>query len=744
MSMELKKPNLFAAGALFCSIVLWASAEPMVRQRIIATAADTVSPDSSAAINRPAGCASVMQKQYSVRGDTMVVIGKRRAIADAQSEQIVPSLGATRRTLNREQIADQSQGDNAPFEQTLYRFPGVVQDELDKRLHVRGEEANLQYRINDVLLPDGLLGFGQELSTRFVDQLSLIVGTLPAQYGGRAAGIIDIRTKTGADMRGGDLSLYGGSYHTVNPSFEYGNTVGDVTYYATGNFLSNAIGMANPTASVLPVHDDTYQYKGLAILSWYIDNASRISLILSGAHADFQLPNISGQAVVYSYDTLSSFESSTLNENQQEQSYYEVLSYRNKSSCLSYQVSQTARYSDVLFSPDAIGDLMFNGVSSRDEHRLVSGGFTADAKYVLDDCHALRGGLGFTAEQAGVYTANSVFGATWDDSLWRQTGTTPFSIADDNNRTALQYGCYLQDEWKLQKNLTVNYGLRFEGLNAYLNEYQLSPRINTVYQPFKQTALHLGYGMYFTPPPLEFVPSASINKFNNTTYAADPNNTVSSPVKSERYQYLDAGLTQMIFPGLEMGLDGYYKIKRYVLDEGQFGPAMIFSPNNADHGYVRGMELTINYNTKKFSAYGNIAFSRAMAYGLVSGQFQFSADELAYMQNQWYHLDHDQDMTASLGCAYKWNKARFYADALYGSGLYGGFCNTQELPYYVTVNTGVEYTFAVTGMRALKVRFDIVNIFDLVYEIRDGEGIGVFAPQYLPRRGLYGGVAWTF
>ena len=62
--------------------------------------------------------------------------------------------------------------------------PGVAQDELDKRLHVRGEEANLKYRINDVLLPDGLLGFGQELSTKFVDQVSLVTGTLPAQYGG--------------------------------------------------------------------------------------------------------------------------------------------------------------------------------------------------------------------------------------------------------------------------------------------------------------------------------------------------------------------------------------------------------------------------------------------------------------------------------------------------------------------------------------------------------------------------------
>lgn len=37
-------------------------------------------------------------------------------------------------------------------------------------------------------------------------------------------------------------------------------------------------------------------------------------------------------------------------------------------------------------------------------------------------------------------------------------------------------------------------------------------------------------------------------------------------------------------------------------------------------------------------------------------------------------------------------------------------------------------------------RFDIINLFDHVYEIRDGSGIGVFAPQYGPRRGYFLGL----
>jgi len=691
---------------------------------------------------------SLAPRETKIEGDTAAV--KLREMAalenalDASRDQIMPSLGATKYTVNRDQIDSQSQGANAPFDQTMLRFPGVAQDELDKRLHVRGEEAHLQYRINGVLLPDGLSGFGQELSPRFVDKLSLLTGTLPAQYGGRTAGIVDIQTKSGASLNGGDASFYGGSYDTVSPTYEYGGVDGKVSYYFTANYLHDGIGMANPTSSSTPLHDDTDQFKGFAYLSYLIDDTSRLSLILSGAHSDFQLPNTPGQDAQYQCGTQTAFDSATLNENQSEQSYYEVLAYQKKTGDLDFQLAQSMRYSDVSFAPDAIGDLMFNGIAAREDHRLVSNGLQGDASYVLDEHHTLRGGFTFTVEEATVNTSNLVFPAAWNGSSWVQTGTTPYNINDDYSKQAYLYGFYLQDEWKIFDNLTLNYGGRFDVLNAYLNENQISPRINAVYQATETTVVHGGYGQYFTPPPLEFVNAGSVAKFANTTHGADPDNMVSSPVKSERYHYFDVGMTQKVLPELRAGLDAYYKIKKNVLDEGQFGPAMIFSPNNADQGKVYGVEATLNYEKNGFSVYGNFAWSRALAQGLNSGQFQFDPDELAYLQSHWYHLDHDQDFTASAGVSYKWGATKVYADAIYGSGLYSGFGNQQELPGYVTVNTGIVHVLKLTKRDQIKVRFDIVNLLDTVYEIRDGTGIGVFAPQYLPRRGLYGSLEYAF
>ncbi|HEY4283589.1 MAG TPA: hypothetical protein VGM62_11045, partial [Chthoniobacterales bacterium] len=177
---------------------------------------------------------------------------------DVSREQIVPSLGATRYTVGPDRIDSQAQGEDAPFNQTILRFPSVAQDSFGQ-LHVRGEHANLQYRIDDVLLPESIPGFGQELQTRFADNISLITGALPAQFGFRTTGVLDIHTKNGAVYNGNELSLFVGSFDTIQESFERGGVIGQMTYYFTESFLHNGIGIENPTRNADPIHDDTDQ-----------------------------------------------------------------------------------------------------------------------------------------------------------------------------------------------------------------------------------------------------------------------------------------------------------------------------------------------------------------------------------------------------------------------------------------------------------------------------------------------------
>src|SRR4029077_16369951 len=165
---------------------------------------------------------------------------------DISREAIVPSLGATRYTIGPDRLDSQAQGENAPFNQTILRFPGVARDSFGQ-LHVRGEHANLQYRIDDVLLPESIPGFGPELATRFADNISLMTGALPAQFGFRETGVIDIHTKNGAAFTGSEASIYVGSFDTFLESFERGGVTGRLSYYVTQSYLHNGIGIENPT-----------------------------------------------------------------------------------------------------------------------------------------------------------------------------------------------------------------------------------------------------------------------------------------------------------------------------------------------------------------------------------------------------------------------------------------------------------------------------------------------------------------
>ncbi len=668
--------------------------------------------------------------------------------------QIVPSLGASAYTINKSQIETASQGGNAPFSQIILRAPGVAEDSAPNGgLHVRGEHANLQYRINDVLLPEGVTGFGQELDPRFVDSMQLITGSLPAQYGFRTAGVVDIQTKSGAFENGGSGEVYGGSYNTYRPSFEYGGSDGKLNYFFDGSYDHNDLGIENPTAAHNAIHDTTGQYRGFTYLSYVLDDTSRISVMGSADYTDFQIPNTPGLTNLYSAPGLpTTYDSATLNENQNEQNYYGVIAYQKSAGDLNLQVSTFIRNSDVHFTPDPVGDLVLNnGVASDVQRNLYSGGLQADASYELGDKHTLRGGAMLMSESTAINTATTAYNL---DS--QGNPTTQTNIVDNSNVKAMFAGVYLQDEWKILPKVTLNYGARFDVYNSsFDNENQLSPRVNLIYQPTDATTLHAGYSRYFTPPPAESVSAGSLAKYDGTSNQSATN--LDSNVKSERANYYDVGVSQKLLPGWQAGLDGYYKTAQNQLDDGTFGQTLIPAAFNYSVGRIYGVELTSSYEHGGFSVYANVAYSKAQGKGWNSSQFLFDPTDAAYVQNHWISLDHDQRYTGSFGTAYTWKegdtgRTRVFMDALYGSGLRtdgtaadgSKIPNGASVPAYYSINVGIEQGFNLPHKRMLKARLDVVNLTDNVYQLRNGTGVGVNASQYGERLGFFGSLSYAF
>ncbi len=661
---------------------------------------------------------------------------------DEARNGIQTQTGSSIYRIDQADIEEMPLGNNTSFNQVMLQAPGVAQDSYGQ-LHVRGDHANLQYRINGVIIPESISGFGQTLDTRFFGDANLLTGALPAQYGNRTAGIIDIHTKSGVLTPGGSIGILGGSHNTINPSIEYGGTEGRLDYYLTGQFLRSALGIESPTATRNPLHDTTEQEKAFGYFSYLLDNQSRVTVMLGSSIGHFEIPNNPNQTPSFPLDGVSFYPnlpSSNLDETQRELTHYGVIAYQGKlSAATDYQISLFTRYSETRFNPDLTGDLIYNGVASSVYRSNMSNGVQGDASYKLSATHTLRYGLSASAEHAITDNTSSVF---MTDNTGSQLPGGPVSIADNNAKNGTLVGAYLQDEWAVSPALTVNYGARADRVNAYVDEGQLSPRIGMVYKFSPQTSVHAGYARYFTPPPTELVASSDIALFQNTTNA--PQVTQNDGVKSERSHYFDVGITHSPLPGWTVGLDGYYKFVRNLLDEGQFGTALVFSPFNYDRGRVYGIELTNSYREGPFGAYLNLAYSRAEATQITSAQYNFGQDELDYIATHWVNLDHDQRITASAGASYDWRQTIISADALFGSGLRAGFANTDQLPSYTTVNLGASRDFDIANLGKFNGRLALVNIFDKTYEIRDGSGIGVGAPQFGERRGLYVGLSKAF
>jgi len=697
-----------------------------------------------AAVLLTAGIAAAQETSPAAGGVALDldVVAKQLDIARSQ---IQPSLGATVYDFGRQAIETQPQGDNQPFNQLLLQAPGVAQDSFGQ-LHVRGDHANLQFRVNGVQLPEGINVFGQSLQTRLANSVALITGALPAQYGLRTAGVIDIQTKTGTLNPGGSVTMYGGSQSTIYPSAEWGGRISQIDYYATGEYLQNARGIENPAPTFNAIHDNSQQPKGFAYVSGIIDPTSRLTAILGASRGQFQIPQVGGQTpgLGLTVNGISDFASAALNENQRQINNFGILAWQKRVGDFDFQVAGYSRYSSAYFSPgNPVGDLLFNGISQTAFRQSWASGVQGDGSWRASPEHTVRSGFLIQRERSPFNTTSNVLPV---DENGVQTTDQPISIFDSNSKTGWIYSYYLQDEWKIVPSVTVNFGARYDQFAEFVSERQLSPRVNMVWQPTETTTLTAGYSRYFVPPPFELVANTTVSLFANTTAA--PAITEDSVAKAERDHYFDVGASQIVLPGLKVGIDAYYKIASNLLDEGQFGAPILLTPFNYQKGLGKGVELSLSYDIDNWSFYGNFAAAQILGKNITSAQFNFSPDNLAYIAGHYIHTDHDQTYTSSAGIKYRhpsWN-TRVAADLIAGSGLRtaGTVPNGRSLPGYQQVNLSIVQPIDTGVFKGMEVRFDIVNLLDQDYQIRTGQGLGVFAPQFGPRRTFLAGLTQRF
>ena len=299
---------------------------------------------------------------------------------------------------------------------------------------MRNDHANVQFRINGVFLPDGVTGFGSIFDTSFVGSMSLVTGALPAEYGLRTVGLVDITTRNDIFNNTGSINYYFGSRERIQPSFEYGGTFGancpsasqsastavptkappsssatcfgGVQYYFTGSYLQTNEGIENSTPFLNPVHDFSQQERGFAYLSTFIDPYTRLSLIAGTYNASFQIPNVFNAPLFPGIATpcsdlailiLPSSTSGRMNKPNSACWRYNVRSMVSTGNCPISRAITTCT-----FIPDPAGDLLINGIASDISRQSYTNGFQGDAAYAINAAHTLRAGFTVSAEQIWV------------------------------------------------------------------------------------------------------------------------------------------------------------------------------------------------------------------------------------------------------------------------------------------------------------------------------------------------------
>ena len=626
----------------------------------------------------------------------IVVTGQR---LDAARAKVEPSLGASTYTLTNDTIENRPGGETRTLGSILSQVPGVRADG-NGRLVVRGAPGGVQYRLNNVILPDGVADFGENLSARLADRTELVTGALPAQYGLAPGGVVNVTTKNGLYQGGGgQAELYGGSHGTIEPAFELATGRGGTSLFASGSYRRSAIGLPAPDVRDDLRHDASRELEGFAFLDHVIDDEARVSLILGTSNERNQIPGLPAAGIA---------NAAARHGDQRSANHYAIATYQRSVGDLTVQASLSALASHASVTPDEVPSLAVDGVARSRNDRRTSLGTQIEAAYDIGSAQIVRAGV----------IASTDHQSRRDRLATR--GTKESERSTDRRTTA---SLFVEDEWQLAPHLTANLGVRFDRVSDLSRPAHLGPRASLVWAGPGGLTLHAGYARYFIAPPL------------------------GEARTGERDDYIDVGALRKN-GDFTIGIDAYTRFSRNLLDEQlwRFGP--IGDSFAYRRARSRGVELLTTYADGPFTAWANVALSRSVGQGISLGRSLFDPARLADIDRRWLRTDLDQAVTASAGASRRFGTLQLSADLLVGSGTPrtepGGAVNAARLPAHAALDLAAVYHLKLVENHATDLRLDITNATDRRYAITDGTALTAGAPQWATGRGIFVGIEQGF
>ena len=662
--------------------------------------------------------------------------------------------------LSRKDVEILPRGNNVEVPDVLLTIPSVVYGAL-KQTHIRQDHANQQLRIDGIPIPDTVTGaFADIVPPRAWERADIILGGMEAQYGNKTAMVLDITSKSGTKPAFGSLQIFGGSNETVNPSFEYGGTIGEkFRFYALNSYVTTDRGIEPPTLGRTIFHGQSEKNNTYLRGDYQLSNRSNFSWIFLNAVAKYQIPNSSG--LLANPDVLALLPgftpapSQAIDQNQKENNQYTQLVWRHDINATSFfSLGTYFRHGYANFTTDPLNVLAYTPdatapFSAANQKRTAySGGARLDHTWIPNTQHLVKSGIQIDYTNADNESQLYLFDR--DSGTGLPVGPVMTRQATNVN-TQWREEFWVQDQWSPNEHWTINAGLRFDQIQGFYNEGQLSPRIGVTYKYNQANVFHVYYGRLFTPPNIEQI--AFIN-LNTTGTTAEPDDPTGFRPRAERAHYFEVGSYHAIGPYATLELTGYYKLAHFQSDAGQFGSTPLLNFFAFNYGWQRGINGALKVQfTDDFSGRGNVAWGQCKGYGLQSGNFLLEQKEIDDINSPGgVFCDHSQTMTSSAVLSYKFlERTTISGQMLYGSGLRTAAdedakTNSSHMPSYTVYNASVTHVVPLPWERQkILVGFDIINMFDRQYFYNSGEGsIGLGVAHAGMPRSFFGRLQWFF
>jgi hypothetical protein len=552
------------------------------------------------------------------------------------------------------------------IESMVSSTPGFVTDD-NGRMHPRGSESQVQYVVDGVPITDNMSAiFSTSLDARTLRTVEVLTGGIPAEFGDKLAGVINVNTRSGLEgPTQGGVSFSGGSFSTGEVATDF------ATHTKKLGFLMNL--SANTSQRYLdpPIIDNFHNFgrggKGFFRLDYQFDANNSLRGVFSFGGSNFQVPNKFFQEVA------GQDQRQRLRDNSQNISFQHIFS---PNSVAQFSFFHRQSNAQLISNPTSTPV-----VASQDRTLQNYGGIGSLA--LTRGSHNIKLGGQFTitpiAEHFSFYPTVQFPDLEDDNGNVLPNPVNNFSAAHpfsfNGSKTGRTLSAYAQDRFTVVKNLTADLGIRYDNYRLLIGEQAWSPRVGIAYFiPKTNTTIRASYNRLFQPPPAENLLLASSNEAASISpLAVLQGITTVEPVLPDREHAFEIGVQQLASKYFRVNLTAYQKRIKNFSDKDQFFETGVIFPIAISAGRVTGEELRLeSTDIKGFRTFVSYANARAFAVTPIrGGLFLGENPQDLFLVGNKFANDHDQRNEAQFQVSYNHHRSGLYAsfNGRYDSGV---------------------------------------------------------------------------